>query len=92
MLIWLPLLKKSSLKSNKSSNQVKSTLNLFMLLQFMLTESSSQIQAALGQKKESKREPSLNRMPKLRLILPNKEDSKLWKELPNKLKMEWIST
>lgn len=77
MLIWLLLLKKSSLKSNKSSNQVKSTLNLFMLLQFMLTEFSSQIQAALGQKKESKREPSLNRMPKLRLILPNKEDSKL---------------
>lgn len=77
MLIWLPLLKKSSLKSNKSLNQVKSTLNLFMSLQFMLTESSSQIQTVLGQKKESKREQLPNKMHKLRLIPLNKEDSKL---------------
>lgn len=92
MLIWLPLLKKSSLKYNKSLNQVKSTPNLFMSLQFMLTESSSQIQTVLGQKKESKRELLPNKMHKLKLIQLNKEDSKLWKELPNKSKMEWIST
>ena len=91
MLIWPPLPKKSSLKFRKLLNQGKSILNLFMSLQFMLTESSSQILAVLGQKKESKKELSPNKMLKPKLIQPNKEDLKLWKELPNKSKMEWTS-
>lgn len=84
MLTWQQLPKKLSLKFNKSLSPVKLILSSFMLLQFMSIEFSSQILAALGQKKELKREPLPIKPRKLRSNLLNKEDSKLWEEQPNK--------
>lgn len=84
MLTWQQLPKKLSLKFNKSLSLVKLILSSFTLLQFMSIEFSSQILAALGQKKELKREPLPIKPRKLRSNLLNKEDSKLWEEQPNK--------
>lgn len=82
-------------RSRKSSNLVKSTLNLFTLQLFTLIESSSQIQTAHGQRKESKKEhrdkllKSKKRNPETRTI---KRDLKLWEEQQNKWKTVWTST
>ncbi len=73
-LTWRQLQKELSLRLNKSLSQVKLTLNWSILPLSMLIRSSSQIQTVHGLKSELRKEQSLKKMHKARLILPYKED------------------